>query len=232
LPIFGKSLHVDTCHFFSYRAGVETREKILETAVQLFAAQGYADTSLAQVARTARVSKALILWYFDSKERLFQATVQHFLRPYEIDDQGLRGLDESAQVEKFIDDYFDFIIEHLPSVKFVLGQVVRDDDNSKTLVARVSELYRLYRGLLTSIVERGQARRVFTLQGPPAEEAALIMATLNGLLLQRLIEPTASSQTPALLSHLKQLVRTRLHPPSAQADVAAPVLPGSSLSSS
>jgi AcrR family transcriptional regulator len=211
---------------------VDTREKILETAVQLFATQGYADTSLAQVARTAHVSKALILWYFDSKEQLFQATVQHFLRPYEIDDQGLHGLDEGAQVEKFIDDYLDFILEHLPSVKFVLGQVVRDDDNAKAVVARVSELYRLYRGLLTSIVERGQAKRVFVLQEPPATEAALIMATLNGLLLQRLIEPVASPQIPALLRHLKQLVRTRLHLPSPQPDVAAPTLPGTLLSSS
>ena len=69
---------------------MDTREKILETAVRLFSSHGYADTSLAQVARAACVSKALVLWYFESKERLFRAALQHFLTPYEIDDHALR----------------------------------------------------------------------------------------------------------------------------------------------
>jgi AcrR family transcriptional regulator len=106
---------------------VETREKILETAVKLFSSHGYADTSLAQVARAARVSKALVLWYFESKDRLFRAALQHFLAPYEIDDHVLDGLDEQQQVEKLLDDYYDFIAEHLYSVRFVLGQVVGGD---------------------------------------------------------------------------------------------------------
>jgi len=43
---------------------------------------------------------------------------------------------------------------HLPSVQFVLGQVVRQDENSQELVAHARELYRVYRELLTTILER------------------------------------------------------------------------------
>ena len=43
---------------------MDAREKILETAMRLFATQGYSTTSLAQVAKEARVSKALIFWHF------------------------------------------------------------------------------------------------------------------------------------------------------------------------
>src|SRR5262245_36186733 len=118
-----------------------TREKILETAARLFSTNGYRATSLAQVARAAHVSKALILWYFDSKEQLFHVALQHFLTPYEIDDQVLIGLSESEQVDKLIDDYYDFIAEHLYSVKFVLGQVARGDENSQELVEHMRELY-------------------------------------------------------------------------------------------
>ncbi len=186
------------------------RERILETAARLFSHQGYAVTSLAQVARAAQVSKALVLWHFDSKERLFRAALQHFLAPYEIDAHTLLGLGESEQVEKLIDDYYDFIAEHLPSVQFVLGQVVRQDENSQELVAHARELYRVYRELLTTILERGRAARVFAPQVRPTEDAALIMAALNGLLLQHLVEPADAVRAKELLARLKSVARERL----------------------
>jgi len=189
---------------------VDTRRKILETSAQLFSHQGYAATSLAQVARAAQVSKALILWHFESKERLFHTALQYFLAPYEIDTQVLLGLTDSEQVEKLIDDYYDFIAEHLPSVQFVLGQVVRQDENSQEMVARAQKLYRLYRELLTTILERGRAARLFTQRVRPAEDAALIMAALNGLLVQHLVEPEGALSAQELRARFKAVIRDRL----------------------
>lgn len=189
---------------------MDTRRKILEASAQIFSQQGYAATSLAQVARAAQVSKALIFWHFESKERLFHAALQYFLAPYEIDTQVLLGLTESEQVEKLIDDYYDFIAEHLPSVQFVLGQVVRQDENSQELVERVQKLYRLYRELLTTILERGRAARLFTQRIRPAEDAALIMAALNGLLVQHLVEPEGVLSAQELRAHFKATIRDRL----------------------
>jgi AcrR family transcriptional regulator len=204
-----------------------TREKILEAAAWLFSTRGYAATSLAQVARAAQVSKALVLWYFESKEHLFRAALQHFLTPYEIDAQVLLGLNEYEQVDKLIDDYYDFVADHLPSVKFVLGQVVRGDETSAELVAHVSALYGVYRDLLTSILERGCERHVFPAYIKPAQDAALIMAALNGLLLQHLVEPEGSPMVRDLRTYLKQLVRVRLCAASTQADTSCVVPPAS-----
>lgn len=190
-------------------------------AARLFSHQGYAATSLAQVARAAQVSKALVLWHFDSKELLFRAALQHFLAPYEIDAHALLGLNESEQVEKLIDDYYDFIAEHLPSVQFVLGQVVRQDENSHELVTHARELHRVYRELLMTILERGRAARVFTQYVRPTEDAALIMAALNGLLLQRLVEPEDASRAKELLARLKSTTRAWLCSPLPHEDVPA-----------
>lgn len=222
------AVRVDRAVFFSYRAGMGTREKILDTAARLFSTRGYAATSLAQVARAAHVSKALVLWYFESKEHLFRAALQHFLTPYEIDAQALLGLSEYEQIEKLIDDYYDFVAEHLPSVKFVLGQIVRGDDASTELVARVSTLYRVYCDLLASILERGRERHVFPGHIKPAQDAALIMAALNGLLLQRLVEPEGSTTVRDLRTHLKRYVRAHL---SAASDHPTGSLPTPSASS-
>ena len=201
------------------------REKILETAARLFSTSGYRATSLAQVARAAHVSKALILWYFDSKEQLFRIALQHFLTPYEIDDQVLMGLSESEQIDKLIDDYYDFIAEHLYSVKFVLGQVIRGDENSQELIEHVRELYRVYRGLLATILERGKARCVFVPQVRPIEDAALIMAALNGIFVQRLVEQKNDGVARELLDHFKLTVRERLCPPAPHSDVSFPPAP-------
>ena len=189
---------------------MDTRRKILETSAQLFSHHGYAATSLAQVARAAQVSKALILWHFESKERLFHAALQYFLAPYKIDTQVLLGLTESEQVEKLIDDYYDFIAEHLSSVQFVLGQVVRQDENSQEMVAHAQKLYRLYRELLTTILERGRASRLFTQRVRPAEDAALIMAALNGLLVQHVVEPEGALSAQKLRARFKAAIRDRL----------------------
>jgi AcrR family transcriptional regulator len=198
------------------------REKILETAARLFSTQGYRATSLAQVARAAQVSKALVLWYFGSKELLFHAALRHFLAPYEILDQGLDGLTESDQLERLVNDYYEFVAEHLYSVKFLLSQVVRDDENSPELVSQVRQLYHVYRELLASIIERGKARGVFAAEVRPQTEAALIMASLNGLLVQRLVEDVAEEQERDLLTHFQQTLRARLSASMTSADVVVP----------
>ncbi len=192
------------------------REKILETATRLFLTDGYHATSLAQVARAAQVSKALILWHFDRKEQLFRAALQHFLAPYAIDDRALSGLTESEQIEKLIDDYYAFIAQNLSSVKFVLGQVVRGEDNAHDLVLHARQLYHIYCGLLTASLESGKARGVFASDIRPAEDAALIMATLNGLLVQRLVSQAEAETARDLLEYLKRTLRKRLHTPLAQ----------------
>ncbi len=197
-----------------------TRERILETAAQLFATHGYADTSLAQVARDTQVSKALVLWYFETKEQLFRTALQHFLAPYSIDEQKLLGLNAGEQLEKLIGDYSEFIAENVDSVKFMLGQVVREEESSKDLVAHVSGLYRVYRGLLATILERGRETGQFATRVKPTEDAALIMATLNGVLVQQIVEPDNADTLRGLLTRAKQVIYTHLAHRPDSADTA------------
>lgn len=52
-------------------------EQILQGAIQEFLRDGYAATSMARIAATAGVSKETLYSYFESKEKLFAAIVQH-----------------------------------------------------------------------------------------------------------------------------------------------------------
>jgi AcrR family transcriptional regulator len=49
------------------------REKLLETAIRIFAEKGYAGTSVREIVEQAGVSKPVLYYYFKSKEGLFLA---------------------------------------------------------------------------------------------------------------------------------------------------------------
>jgi len=48
------------------------RERILQAAARLFAAQGYASTTLAQIARELGVTKPFVYYYFRDKQEIFE----------------------------------------------------------------------------------------------------------------------------------------------------------------
>lgn len=57
-------------------------EQILQGAMQEFLQHGYAATSMSRIAATAGVSKETLYSYFESKEKLFAAIVQHIAQQH------------------------------------------------------------------------------------------------------------------------------------------------------
>ena len=53
--------------------GEESRKRILEAGLQLFAEHGYARTSTRQIAKQAQVNISAIAYYFGDKAGLYQA---------------------------------------------------------------------------------------------------------------------------------------------------------------
>ena len=53
-----------------------TRERLLETASQLFASKGYASTSVREIVARAGVSKPVLYYHFQSKEGLYYAILE------------------------------------------------------------------------------------------------------------------------------------------------------------
>ena len=54
-------------------AQLNARERLLETAIDIFAKKGYAGTSVREIVDSAGVSKPVLYYYFKSKEGLFLA---------------------------------------------------------------------------------------------------------------------------------------------------------------
>src|SRR5262249_32281405 len=179
------------------------REKILASATRFFAEQGYENPSLSQVARHAKVSKALIFWHFDCKEKLYRNAMHRTLEPYFIDVDDLEGLGEREQIERLIDQFYDFVHENVYSVRFFLNLTLRSERQPDEMLGHVNELYRAFRDSLAGIVERGRARGVFRADADPARDAALIMAALAGILVQQFMSDESPHRPKELIEHLK-----------------------------
>ncbi len=190
---------------------MDAREKILETATRLFSTQGYGSTSLSQVAKEAKVSKALIFWHFENKEKLFQSALQRTLEPYFINVvDALEGLDEIAQLHRLTDLYYNFVNDHMRSIRFVLSLILREEKQPDDPVARTLELIRVYRHLICDILENGRQKGLFRPDMQPEIESSLILCALNGVLVQRFLGEGSSETGENLLAHLKATLIDRL----------------------
>jgi len=186
------------------------REKILATASRLFAEQGYDSTSLSQVAREAQVSKALIFWHFDCKEKLYRSALRKTLEPYFIDVDDLEGLGEQAQIARLIDQFYDFVSDNVYSVRFFLNLTLRAEQHPDEALSRVNELYRVYRTSFADIIESGRRRGVFRTDVDPKRDAALIMAALGGILIHQFMSDEILHDPKDLIEHLKTTLSQRL----------------------
>jgi AcrR family transcriptional regulator len=186
----------------------QTRDRILATAARLFSEHGYEHTPLSQVAREAQVSKALVLWHFDSKEKLFRAALGRTLEPYFIDVDDLDGLAEAAQIERLIDRFYEFVRDNVYSVRFLFGLIIRAERRPDDVIERVAQLYDVFRSMLADIIASGRGNGTFRPDVDPRLDASLILAGLGGILIERFLHD--QDHAAELLAYLKQSAVRRL----------------------
>jgi AcrR family transcriptional regulator len=183
----------------------DSRDEILRAATDLFAIRGFHETSMAEVARAAGVSKALIFWHFKSKEELFVAVLGRLLEPYVIDFAEEAGaLDEKSQLLKLIESYLSFVRENASSIRFFVAQILHDERSKDSLSNQVLVLFDGYRSLVTDLIGRAQAKGMCRCGFPAPEAAGFLLAALNGLLLGHLFLGSRPADLESGMKMLRQ----------------------------
>jgi AcrR family transcriptional regulator len=142
---------------------------------------------MSEVAREARVSKALIFWHFKTKEELFVAVLNRLLEPYFIDfAEEAAAMDERQQIEKLVEAYLLFVRDNASSVRFFLAQMLHDQRLSEGLNEQVLRLYSGYRAMLVELIGAAQQKNVCKRRTAPESAAAFLLSALNGLLIEYL----------------------------------------------
>lgn len=94
--------------------GRETETRILDAAEQTFARLGFAGASTQEIAEQAGVTKAMIHYYFDSKERLYRAVLDRILfELYRlVQDSTISSDDRVTRLDVFVRGFFDYVARH------------------------------------------------------------------------------------------------------------------------
>ncbi len=94
--------------------GKETEARILNAAERVFARVGFDGARTQEVADSAGVTKAMIHYYFDSKERLYRAVLDRIL--FElirlVQDVGGEESSRARRLDNFIRGFFDYVARH------------------------------------------------------------------------------------------------------------------------
>lgn len=184
--------------------GHEQRERILRAATELFAAHGFRGASLDAVAAKVGISRQGVLHYFPSKTHLLLGVLD------------LRDEDDAARVEERFGTAEDFVDGLLALVQ--QNQQAPDLPRLFTVLTAESvdpqhpghehfrERYQTVRAALTFAVEAAQASGQLNPAVDPASLATVLVAVMDGLQLQFLLDPEAVDMLEPLAGLLSLLL--------------------------
>lgn len=91
-----------------------TKARLLEAARDEFAAKGLSGARVNAIAAAAGVNKQLLYYYFDDKDGLYAAVLEHAYAEIRVGEQALDldGLPPLAAMRSFIEFNFDYMVDH------------------------------------------------------------------------------------------------------------------------
>lgn len=162
-------------------------ERLMAMALELFAQRDFASVSIKDIAKAAEVNTALIYYYFDSKEGLFQATLANAVAQALDKYRALK--ERHTNPVDLISDWFDTQRELKVSIRQML-KIMIDYSSTRTQVAGMDEViqqfYRFEVDILASSVRAGIEMGIFRPVDP--ERAGHLASThLDGIFVRSII---------------------------------------------
>ncbi len=162
----------------------DVRGRIVNAALDLFAAKGYAAASLREIAEAARTTKPMIYYYFQSKEGLYASTLGERLQAFAdaIDRATERDDDPRDRLRAFSDAYLAYFQSQEPHLAFVVREVFGLGAQIMAEFGRTLDQH--ISGRLRCILEDGMERGVFRRTDANACAVA-VMGILSMFILRR-----------------------------------------------
>ncbi|MCG8336388.1 MAG: TetR/AcrR family transcriptional regulator [Proteobacteria bacterium] len=109
-----------------------SQKKIMEVAVKIFASKGFDGARVDEIAREAKVNKALIYYYFKSKSlileeifRVFHSETAELIISYF---QDKTYLDDSQWLATFFDEFMTFLEERKDIIKILITESLKSNE--------------------------------------------------------------------------------------------------------
>ncbi|MFO7767953.1 MAG: TetR/AcrR family transcriptional regulator [bacterium] len=187
------------------------RTFILERAAALFADQGFAATTMEQVAEAAEFSKGGLYNYFESKEDLFISMLEHGLESMDgmLEEVLEGGGDFRAQLARFVADVLDFF----ETGKSVFRVLHTEGSNlalssSRALGESMRTHFKRFIDKVARLVRRGQEQGVIDPGEDPRLVAMLLMGVLRGYMFYWILSEGGAPDPPHADEAVRYVERT------------------------
>lgn len=140
-----------------------TEQKILEAAKQVFMEKGIDGARMQDIADKAGINKALLHYYFRSKEKLFEMIFMEEARKFmpKVTSIMTSELTLFEKVEKFVGEYIDTLLQNPLLPIFILNEINRNPKeaikkifgNQRPPIDKVDEL-------ITKLVKKGEIKPI------------------------------------------------------------------------
>jgi len=137
-----------------------TKDDILTAAVELFAAGGYHDTSMAKIADKAGISKGTLYWYFSGKEELFRELIMTgfnmlFSKVHKIVEQDIPA---EQMLHQYIESKIRFLERHRKIAKIAVENL---EIISQELKEKAMQKHKEMLDYVSVIINKGKKEKVF-----------------------------------------------------------------------
>ena len=155
------------------------RARIVQAAIDEFAARGFKGASMDAIAARTRTTRAMINYYFGAKEALYLAVLEHVYAEIrsaeaELDLDHLPPVDAMRRIVEFTYNYY---IEHESFVRLVIAENQAKGRHLKKSKA-MRTLNRPIVSLLSRVIQRGQDEGRFR-QGVDPVDVHMAIAALG-----------------------------------------------------
>jgi AcrR family transcriptional regulator len=183
----------------------EQRARIRTAARTVFARRGVAGTGLAQIAEQAGVSRTGVYHYYRDKEALVRDLAEELLA--EEERLFAQALDAPGAVEDRIQRLADGVVERFAAWS-EYGRPLLEVWAKES--RRLRPLLRRLRDNLASLIRGAQQDGVIDRSLPPNETAALLVALIDGLMIQVFVDPRGIPPSPVMREALAEAIRSIL----------------------
>jgi TetR/AcrR family transcriptional regulator, fatty acid metabolism regulator protein len=156
----------------------DKRDAILRAAIETFAARGFFNAQVADVARTAGVAAGTVYLYFRGKDDLLISIFERTMK--EAIDAGRRSLEGRTNPVDRLREIARLHLERLGRDRNLAIVFQIELRQSTKFMERFSATYvREYLGIIRDVIAEGQARGVFRKQVNPTLAAKMLFGVLD-----------------------------------------------------
>ncbi len=180
---------------------------MLDAAEKFFVRKGYGATSVDEIAAKAGLTKGAIYFHFEDKNAMLMALIDR--AEARVIDPLISQLSEPGSPPDKLVEYLHYWarigVEQRETMFLPILASLEFANSGDQIEKRLTRMYERLYAALTAIFERGYADGTIVKFGPARDQAAIVIAMNEGMLLEWL-RHTASINGPAVVRSMRNML--------------------------